>query len=209
MNCKSEDKRLPYITIGILIVNVIYFLVLFGAGALGDSVLLIKYGASIPPRDLSTEHYRMLTSTFMHFDITHLTNNMIILYFIGGYVEKALGRIKYLLCYLACAVGGSLVSNLFFLLSGKVVVTVGASGAVFGLVGALAYIIIRHKGRYKDLTLKRMIIFLVLAVYSGISNSGVNNAAHVGGLVVGFVIAALLYRGYKTECDCNNNRMDL
>lgn len=209
MDNKSERKSIPYITIGILVVNVIYFFVLYGVGAFEDSVLLIKYGASVPPRDLRTDYYRLLTSAFMHFDITHLANNMIMLYFVGGYVEKALGKVKYLLCYLACAIGGNLVSNIYYLLVGKAVITVGASGAVFGLAGALAYIIFRHKGHYKDLTLHRMIIFLILAVYSGISNAGVNNAAHVGGLIVGFVFSVLFYRAYKLESDCNNTTLDL
>lgn len=209
MERKLQNKDIPYVTIGLMTINVVYFIVLYAAGALENGALLVKYGASVPPGELWRERYRLITSTFMHFDITHLCNNMLMLYFVGGYVEKALGRVKYLLCYLACAAGGSLASDIYFLLAGSSAVTVGASGAVFGLAGALAYIIIRHKGRYRDLTIHRMLIFLILAVYSGVSNSGVNNAAHVGGLVVGFLISALLYRGYKSKSDCNNIVLDL
>ncbi len=209
MNSRTDNKNIPYITIGILAINVIYFFVLFAVGALEDGALLIKYGASVPPGELTGDYYRLLTSAFMHFDLPHLANNMIMLYFVGGYVEKALGGFKYLLCYILCAVGGNLVSNIFYLMFEKAVITVGASGAVFGLAGALAYIIIRHKGHYKDLTLQRMIVFLLLAVYSGISNSGINNAAHIGGLIIGFVISVLFYRGRESEHDCNNEALDL
>lgn len=209
MSNKAEDKNIPYISIGILVINVIYFFVLFAMGAFEDSGLLIKYGASVPPRDLESDYYRLITSAFMHFDIAHLANNMIMLYFIGGYVERALGRFKYLICYMACAVGGNLVSNIYYIYTDESVIAMGASGAVFGLIGALAYIIIRHKGHYRDLTLRRMIIFLMLAIYSGVSNAGVDNAAHLGGLVFGFLFSLVFYRIKRDETDCNNIALDL
>ena len=198
-----EKKKIPYITVGIIAVNVIYFIILYGMGALENSALLIKYGASIPPKDIRSDYYRLITSAFMHFDLAHLANNMIMLYFVGEYVENALGKWKYALCYLLCAVGGNLLSNVYYLFTNKLVIAMGASGAVFGLAGILAYIIIRNKGKYESLTMPRMIMFLILCIYSGVSNSGVNNAAHVGGLITGFVCGVLFYHTRK-KSDCNN-----
>ncbi|MBQ9885508.1 MAG: rhomboid family intramembrane serine protease [Lachnospiraceae bacterium] len=193
----EKYRGIPYITIGIIIINVVYFIVLNVKGAVGSTAAMVNYGASVPPLDIQGEYYRLFTSAFMHFDVMHIVNNMVMLYFVGVYIEEALGRWKYLLCYLLCAVGGNLVSNFYYMWRRELVVAAGASGAVFGLAGALAYIIIRNKGHYRDLTIQRMIIFLALCVYSGVANNGVNNAAHVGGLITGFLAAALLYRRKK------------
>ena len=201
MDNEFKNKRLPYITISIIIINIIYFIVIYARGALENSMLLMKYGASIPPFDIQGDYYRLLTSAFMHFDLKHLANNMIMLYFVGEYVEEALGKWKYAICYLLCAVGGNLVSNLYYISADEIIIAMGASGAVFGLAGALDYIVIRNKGHYKNLSIQRVIIFLILCIYSGVSNSGINNAAHVGGVITGFLTAILLYRRKERDSD--------
>lgn len=199
MENELNNKKLPYVTMAIIAINVVYFIVLYAKGVLNNGMLLIKFGASVPPLDIQGDYYRLLTSAFMHFDLTHLANNMIMLYFVGDYVEEALGKWKYLICYLLCAVGGNLVSNLYYMFTDKVIIAMGASGAVFGLAGVLAYIVIRNKGHYKNLSIQRVILFLILCIYSGVSNSGVNNAAHAGGLITGFLTAILFYRVKKRD----------
>ena len=73
-------------------------------------------------------------------------------------------------------------------------VSAGASGAIFGMVGALLYIVLINKGRLEDITLRRLGFMVILSLYLGYTSTGVDNMAHLGGLVSGFVLAAILYR---------------
>ncbi|MDO4168252.1 MAG: rhomboid family intramembrane serine protease, partial [Eubacteriales bacterium] len=138
--------------------------------------------------------YRLLTSAFLHFGFPHLVNNMVMLICLGSYLERALGKIKYIIFYLAAAVGSSLASLGIMLYTGNIAVSAGASGAIFGIIGALLYMLIRNRGRFADLTMMRFLLMIALSLYYGFSSTGVDNAAHVGGLVIGFVLGVILYR---------------
>lgn len=76
-------------------------------------------------------------------------------------------------------------------------VSAGASGAVFAVMGAMIYVILRRKGRIEDLSVRQILIMAVLSLYFGFTSSGVDNAAHVGGMAGGFVMAVLLYHPRK------------
>lgn len=90
---------------------------------------------------------------------------------------------------------GGIVSQLWGLTQGDMyTVCVGASGAIFGVIGAMIWILIRNKGRLEDMRLPRLIIFVVLSIYMGLTTAGVSLSAHMGGLAGGFVLAVLVYR---------------
>lgn len=76
----------------------------------------------------------------------------------------------------------------------NMVVSAGASGAVFGIIGCMAWIVIRHRGRVAGLSAKQMLIFAALSLYGGFANAGTDNVAHIGGLLAGFLVGMLLYR---------------
>ncbi len=143
------------------------------------------------------EYYRLFTSMFLHFDVDHLFHNMVFLFFVGCYMEEALGSIKYLVFYLLSGVGAGMVSMYYDRLMELNVISAGASGAVFGVVGGLLYIVIRNKGRYEGIGLTGILIMVFGSISYGFMESGVDNAAHIGGFLSGFLFSVLLYRKKK------------
>lgn len=131
----------------------------------------------------------------MHFGIRHLSDNMLILFILGDNLERAIGHVKYLFFYLLCGVGAnicSLVSEMN--VAGYPVVSAGASGAIFGVVGGLIYVVGVNRGRLEDLSSVQLLILAAITLYLGFTSTGVDNAAHVGGLVIGIFLGLLFYR---------------
>ena len=193
------SKKKSYVN-GILIaLNVIVFLYLEIAGSSQDALFMLDHGAMFTPAVLyGKEYYRLFTAMFMHFGIDHIINNMIVLFALGDNLERALGHIKYLILYLACGVGANVIS---MLVSGpeSVVVSAGASGAIFGVVGGLLYAVLVNRGRLEDLSLRQMAVMVVLSLYLGFPESGVDNVAHIAGLILGILFGIILYRKPKKE----------
>lgn len=138
------------------------------------------------------EYYRLITSMFLHADISHLVNNMLILYFGGEMVEKTVGKVRYLLVFFLSGICGNLLSAVYELLTGAYYESIGASGAVFGLIGGLLYLVIAGKGKGAGISVRRMLLMIALSFYSGIQSVRVNNAAHLGGILAGFLLTFLL-----------------
>ena len=181
-----------YVIVGI---NIIVFLITALQGDVESASYLAKKGGMVPYFVTEkNEYYRLFTSMFLHGSLSHIFSNMLALTFIGDNLERAVGRIKYLVIYLISGLGGSLAALFYYSSTNAFVCCVGASGAIFGVLGALVYILIVNKGRLEELTLGRMLIYVGLSIYIGISSEGTCNAAHIGGLLVGFVLAAILYR---------------
>lgn len=190
------SKRDSWVTYGLMAVNVLYFLFL---SLMGDTRyeldMMVRYGAMYEPLVLEEhEYYRLFTSCFMHLGIEHLVNNMLVLFVIGGKLERALGHVRYLIFYLLAGVLANLFSLFWHIHTQEFLVSAGASGAVFGVVGGLMWAVIRNRGRLEDLSLQQLVIMLLLSVYLGLSEGGVDNAAHIGGAVSGFLLAIPLYR---------------
>ena len=123
-----------YVTCTLIVVNVMYFLFLETAGSSRDSYFMLLWGAMYEPAVVQGgQYWRLLTSVFMHFGIEHITNNMLILYLLGGHLERALGRIRYLVFYLLCGAGANVVSLALHMRQERPVVSAGASGAIFGV----------------------------------------------------------------------------
>ena len=83
----------------------------------------------------------------------------------------------------------------YMLKTGDMAVSAGASGAIFGVIGALLYLVIRNKGRIGTLTTRGLVLMIALCLYYGFTATGADNWCHIGGLVMGFLLAVLLYRG--------------
>ena len=200
-----DFRKKSYIT-GILIaLNVITFLYLEIAGSSEDILFMAKSGAVFAPAVVyEKEYYRLLTAMFMHFGINHIINNMIVLFALGDNLERALGHIKYLILYLICGVGSNLIS---MLLNGpdSMVVSAGASGAVFGVVGGLVSAVLINKGRLEDLSFKQLAVMIALSLYLGITERGVDNTAHVAGLLIGILLGMILYRKPRKDVDRREN----
>ena len=143
------------------------------------------------------QYYRLITSTFLHGGIEHLLNNMLILAVIGGTLERAVGKLRYSIIYVLSGTIAGLVSIRYNMEQVAAVRSIGASGAIFGVIGAVLLIVLINKGRVGDLSKRQMILFVALSVYGGLINQGVDNAAHIGGLIAGFILAFLIYRRPK------------
>lgn len=184
----------PVITVTLVIINVIVYLVLEIMGDTNDANYMRDMGAAWPPDIQMGQYWRLLTATFMHFGFEHILNNMLILACAGVILEDALGHVKYLIFYIVSGIGGSILSYLHMCHSGEYAVAAGASGAIFGIIGGLLWIVIRHKGRYETLTGKGLVFMIVLSLYYGIRSIDVDNWGHIGGVLMGFLLGILMYR---------------
>lgn len=160
---------------------------------------MLEHGAMYPPLVLvQKEFYRLLTCIFLHFGIDHLMNNMVMLGAIGWNLEQEIGRLRFLAIYLISGIGGNLISLANDIHTQSMAVSAGASGAVFGLLGALVWVVLRNRGRVGRLTGRGMVFMVILSLYFGFTSAGVDNAAHIGGLVCGFLSAMFFYHGRRT-----------
>ena len=192
----EHPRRRPAYINGVLIaVNILYFFWLEFHGSTENAAFMVEHGAMYVPLVVREgEYYRLLTAVFMHFGISHLVNNMVILFVLGDNLERALGKVKYLVFYLICGVGANVFSMVVSIREYELAVSAGASGAIFGVIGGLLYVVIRNRGRLEDLSTRQLALFVACSLYFGFTSTGIDNAAHVGGLVLGFLLAAIFYR---------------
>lgn len=188
-------ERLPLVNGAIIIINIIIFLIPDVLGFLVDEGTLLEQGAVIPVLVVENgEYYRLLTSVFLHFDISHLLNNMLVLFILGERLERVLGKIHYLLFYLLCGVGANIVSLMFDIKSGELfTMSAGASGAIFGVVGGLIWVLYMNRGHLGDLSSRQLVLMALFVLYLGFSSTGVDNMAHIGGLLVGILLGIPFY----------------
>lgn len=190
---RSNGSKRAFVNMLIVACNILVFIVLEIKGSTLDTRFLLEHGAMYPTNIINqAEYYRFLTAMFMHYGADHLVNNMLVLYYLGDNLERAVGKIKYLIIYFLSGIAGSVLSVYMMYETGDYAVAVGASGAIFGVFGALFCLVIKCRGRMEDLTVKRLGIFIVLTLYSGYVSKGVDNYAHIGGLITGFVLALFI-----------------
>lgn len=181
----------------IIALNALVFVIM---GALGagwfettDLMPYILYGANNGAATTDGEWWRLLTSMFMHYGIMHLLFNMWALYQAGHLVEKLLGRSLYVLMYLGSGIAGGFASILWH---GDQTWSAGASGAVFGVYGAIIGFMLRQKQAlpasiYRSM-MKSTLAFAGYNILYGMARAGIDNAAHTGGLIGGICLSWLL-----------------
>lgn len=190
---EENQKQKAAATATLIVVNISIFFIFAILGKAEDVLFMREYGAMYEPYVMEGhEYYRLLTSIFLHFGIEHLLNNMVMLGALGMNLEPEIGKLRFLLVYFVSGIGGNICSLLLNISFGEVVISAGASGAVFGLTGALLCAVLRNKGRIGRLHKKGVFVLVILSIFLGLSEPGVDNAAHIGGLICGFVLEALL-----------------
>ncbi len=188
--------ELPVVFRALIGLNVAAFL---GILALGgglfeiNSAVHLAWGANYGPAIAGQQYWRLLSSAFLHFGLLHLVFNMMALYSLGGLAERLYGRRAFLLLYLGAALIGSLASVLF---SPDRTVSAGASGAIFGLGGALAAFWLRN-GEHVPLSVLKgqwinLAVFIGFSVYMALTATGIDNAAHGGGFLAGAALGLML-----------------
>ncbi len=191
-------RKKAYVNFCFIAVNVIYFLYLEMTGSTENTEFMVNHGAMYAPYVLEGgEYFRLLTSIFMHFGINHIMNNMLILFILGDNLERALGHVKYFFFYLLCGVGANVLSMIVNIGEYRTIVSAGASGAIFGVIGGLLYAVAVNRGRLEDLSTRQLVVVIVCSLYFGFSSTGVDNAAHIAGLVIGIFMGLILYRKPK------------
>ena len=184
----KRRQELPIVS-GILVAaNVIVYLICTFTGNLLYNIGELDAAAVL----LRREYGRIIYSMFLHAGIDHLFNNMVILFFLGAMIEKVTGHIQLLLIYLLSGIGANICSLLYKVMTMDSMASVGASGAIFGLDGVLLAWILLDRQAMPDVTPRRVLLMIVLSLYSGFTAHNIDNAAHVGGLLTGLAAGALL-----------------
>ncbi len=190
---RSFLKNRQPVTLLIVGINIAVFIVLSILGNTEDALFMLNHGAVFVPLVVDGgEYYRIFTSMFLHFGLQHLFYNMLVLIFLGDYLEAAVGKIRFLIIYLAGGIAGNLLSIAYELYTQEFAVSAGASGAIFSVTGALIYLVLRKKDRVPGLSGQRLILMAVLTILQGMTAIGIDNEAHIGGLAAGFLLGWLL-----------------
>ena len=182
-------------------INVAVFLLMLAAGAgLGGAsgTMGVRFGGNYGPLTWGGEPWRLLTSAFVHSGIVHISFNMYALYYGGMWTERLYGSARFAAVYLLSALAGSVVSSCWEPMR----VSVGASGAVFGVYGALLVFALRRRGDIPLDLLKSVrngaISLCVYSLAMGAVLPNVDNSAHIGGLLGGAAAGWLLVRPFET-----------
>ena len=196
----ANPRRAP-VTLVLLAVNVLVFVIMLGFGAglwHTSNGIQLTWGANFGPATQDGQWWRLGSALFLHFGVVHLALNMWALWDVGRLVEQLYGRWRFAAVYLGSGVFGNLLS---LVLQGDRAVSGGASGAVFSLYGALLVFLWRERRHVQRHEFRWLfgaaIVFTLVTLVMGLVIPGIDNAAHVGGLVCGAVLAQLLARRWE------------
>ncbi|WP_252311702.1 rhomboid family intramembrane serine protease [Sinobaca sp. H24] len=178
----------PLLTYALLASVFVMFFLLEQAGGSMNMAVLIDYGAKYNPAIMDGEWWRLLTAAFLHIGFFHLFMNSLALFYLGGAVERIFGTTRFLFIYAAAAVVGSLASFSF-----NEQVSAGASGAIFGCFGALLYFGWMHKKLFFRTMGFNVLVILAINLVFGFVVPAIDNGAHIGGLVGGFLAAGAVH----------------
>lgn len=193
-NLQAEDVfkiKKPIITYILIAINAIVMLMY-----ILSSSDVVMFGANIGDLIKAGEYYRLITSAFIHAGLLHFICNMYALYVVGPQLESFFGKWKYLTIYLGSAVTGNLLSMAF-----TTGASVGASGAIFGLFGSLLYFGYHYRIYLGGVLKSQIIPLIAINLCLGLFISGIDTAAHIGGLIGGLLITMALGVKYKSTSD--------
>lgn len=194
---QAEDlfaKKDPIITKILITINIVIFILQL---VLGWDVVA-NFGANYAPFVKSGKFYVLFTSMFIHGNLIHLLFNMYALYIIGPQVESFYGKIKYLAIYFGSGILGALLSDIFLQNS----ISVGASGAIFGLLSSIVYFGYHYRA-YLDTVIRSQIMPLIIFnIFLGIVIPNIDTFCHIGGLIGGVLVSmacGIKYKSSKSE----------
>ena len=189
---KNIFKQSP-VTMTLILINVIIFLLTaIASKSLLDinGLVLVKYGAKVNYFIDKGEIFRLVTCSFLHGGLMHLVFNMYSLFVVGTVVEKIYGIKKYLSIYFISAITSSALSYFF----APDTISVGASGAIFGVLGAFLWFALKEKEHLQKGVIGNVIAVIILNLYIGLTASNIDNLGHIGGFIGGFLLAIPLYK---------------
>lgn len=178
----------PFFTYILLTINIFMFFILELTGGSMDIEQLIKFGAKYNPAILDGEWWRIISSMFLHIGALHLFMNMLAIYYLGIAVERIYGSFRFLIIYFLSGIGGGLASFAF-----TINVSAGASGALFGLFGALLYFGLNYKKLFLQTMGKGLLFIIGLNIVFGFIVPQIDMGAHLGGLITGFLASGIVH----------------
>ncbi|GAA0745071.1 rhomboid family intramembrane serine protease [Clostridium oceanicum] len=187
----NNNRKIPVITYSIIVINILFYIVtMFLSGNLfnSDINVLVMLGAKVNYLIDQGEYYRFITCMFLHGGLMHIALNMYALYAIGPLVESYYGKIKYLIIYFISGIVSSVFSYKF-----SDSVSIGASGAIFGLLGATLILAYRNKHKIGKGFMQNIISVIVINLIIGLSIHNVDNFGHIGGLIGGLLVSLIIF----------------
>ena len=176
----------------LIFLNIIIFLLISRKGNVYNSSFMFEMGAQTWYSVLyEHEYYRMITSMFLHFGWNHLFNNMLVLGIAGSQLEEKIGTIRFCILYFVSGIAGNILSNIGYALQDVYAVCAGASGAVYGLLGAILISLCLDRNQRKQNAPIRIIVLLFMSFYLSRTEGTVDYFAHIGGFVMGMIVGAL------------------
>ena len=194
----TAPERSPIVTWALLGANFITWLVATAAGGTDDPDVLLDFGAMFAPLIAAGEYWRLFTAMFLHVGVAHLALNGFALFIFGQLVERAYGHVRFLTIYVLAGLFGSVTSFLFNTIS----IGAGSSGAVFGVLGALAAFFVAEREMFGAMARRNLTGVLVIGAISlvyGLVTPGIDNWAHMGGFAGGFAIGLALAPQYRLQ----------
>lgn len=186
---QREIYKSSYISIALLVINIIVFVLsntiarfLYSEWVM-DTTLIVRDG----------EFYRLFSAIFMHLNMDHLFNNMMVLLLVGALIENYLGHFAYFFLYIIAGTFGNLLSMYYEINSGDFRISLGASGATMGIVGFLVvWLVINRKTLVKDRSMIfRLLLLLLLVINACFFQPQANTQAHLGGFIAGFIFGLI------------------
>ena len=176
--------RTPFATYLLLVANLVIFALMERAGGSQDPIVLDRFGALFGPLIAEGQYWRLLTAIFLHIGFVHIAFNSLGLFVFGTALERTCGPLRMVAVYIGSGLAGSALSYV----ASPAVRSAGASGAIFGVLGALAIYLIVNRQEFGKMGQREITTILFLAamnLLNGLTTPGVDNWAHVGGLVGG------------------------
>lgn len=197
---QSRHRHAP-ITLLLMVANVVVFLVTLNAGAgfwHANTAVQLAWGANFGPATQDGQWWRLGTALFLHFGLFHIAMNLWALWDAGNLVERMYGHGRFLLIYLGSGLCGNLLS---LATHGNEAISGGASGAIFGVYGALLIFLWLERDRLDSREFRWLfrvaIAFTTISIGFGLLIPGIDNSAHIGGLIAGILLAMLLGRPWR------------
>lgn len=181
-----SKKFTAYVTIILSAIMVIVFILMTLAGGSTKTQNLILFGAKVNELILQGEYWRLMTSMFIHIGFLHLAFNLYALWILGSFCEEHFGRWRFLIVYFLSGLAGSLASFIF-----TDAISAGASGAIFGILGALVSYAWKKPKLWRSGFGKNLIVIIVINLILGVLQPQIDIYAHVGGMLIGLILGFL------------------
>ncbi|TCK93116.1 membrane associated rhomboid family serine protease [Natranaerovirga hydrolytica] len=188
------------VTYTLIAINIAILILMELSGGSTNSLTLVNFGALFSPLIVyEKEFYRLFTAMFLHIGISHLFYNMFALYLFGTRLEKIMGHFKFSILYVIAGIGGSALSLGVAVYLDAIKLAAGASGAIYGLQGAALYITIKTKANLDGITEGLLWVMTFGGLFFGFASTNVDNYAHIGGLITGFLLMMWITKLKKCE----------